>query len=111
MATAAFIFIYYTLWAIVTVRLSPLTSPFSPLLVLLATLRCVETADPLTWFTQPLLPADAYLQSFFPDRVWAIRLPALALVVGLSGIGAFVGMVFKKEADKKRKKEAQRIVE
>lgn len=99
------------------------TSPVCPLLLPCSlVLRRFRAARILTyavtpWMVpgdnpkQPLLPADAYIQGFFPDRVWAIRLPALALVVGLTVIGVFVGLVMKKEADKKRQKQAHRIIE
>ncbi|KAL9936327.1 hypothetical protein V8E36_004395 [Tilletia maclaganii] len=71
---AAFVFAYYSLWALIT----------------------------------PFFPADAAIQSYFPDRVWAVRGPALLLIVGLGGVGAFVGMVMQREAAKRREREMQR---
>ncbi|WFD33610.1 Dolichol phosphate-mannose biosynthesis regulatory protein [Malassezia cuniculi] len=74
LAVASFVFVYYTLWAIVT----------------------------------PFFPDDAFIQSYFPPRVWAVRLPALILVVGLSVIGAFVGSVLRKQAIAAKEKEARK---
>lgn len=57
---------------------------------------------------QPLFPNDSFIQAYFPPRVWAIRLPALVLVVGLGVVGTFAGLVMQKEAAKKREKEARK---
>lgn len=57
---------------------------------------------------QPFLPSDSSLQALFPPREWAVRLPALILVVGLGGIGAFVGKVMIAE-EQKRKEKAARV--
>jgi dolichol phosphate-mannose biosynthesis regulatory protein len=52
--------------------------------------------------TQPFLPADHPVHAVFPDRVWAIRIPALLLIVGLSIVGAFIGLVLVKSAKRRR---------
>ncbi|CAE6454330.1 unnamed protein product [Rhizoctonia solani] len=67
---AAFVFVYYTTWAILL----------------------------------PLFPAEHPLQSLFPPREWAVRLPAFILCVGLAAIGSFIGMVMVKEGRKQRQK-------
>ncbi|CEL51639.1 Dolichol phosphate-mannose biosynthesis regulatory protein OS=Dictyostelium discoideum GN=dpm2-1 PE=3 SV=1 [Rhizoctonia solani AG-1 IB] len=67
---AAFVFVYYTTWAILL----------------------------------PLFPADHTLQSLFPPREWAVRLPAFILCVGLTAIGSFIAMVMVKEGRKQRQK-------
>ncbi|PWN21026.1 hypothetical protein BCV69DRAFT_282530 [Microstroma glucosiphilum] len=59
-------------------------------------------------FLTPFLATDSSLHSFFPSRVWAVRLPALVLVLGLGLVGAFVGKVMMAEEKKKREK-AQRV--
>ncbi|CEH13879.1 Dolichol phosphate-mannose regulatory protein (DPM2) [Ceraceosorus bombacis] len=59
-------------------------------------------------FIVPFFPSSSPLQQIFPDRVWAIRLPALILVLGLAGVGSFVGLVMQKEARKRAEKEARR---
>ncbi|KAF8609902.1 hypothetical protein BDV93DRAFT_425333, partial [Ceratobasidium sp. AG-I] len=58
-----------------------------------------------TWsIIMPFFPADHPLQSLFPAREWAVRLPAFLLCVGLAAIGSFVGMVMVKEGRKQRAK-------
>lgn len=57
---------------------------------------------------QPFFPDDSAIQGFFPPREWAIRLPAIVLVVGLGVVGSFVGLVMQKEAAKKRAKDARK---
>ncbi|ELU44978.1 DPM2 domain-containing protein [Rhizoctonia solani AG-1 IA] len=52
----------------------------------------------------PLFPAEHPLQSLFPPREWAVRLPAFILCVGLAAIGSFIGMVMVKEGRKQRQK-------
>jgi len=71
---AAFVFMYYTTWAIIL----------------------------------PFFPADHPLQSAFPAREWAVRLPAFLLCAGLASIGSFVAMVMVKEGRKQRAKAAAR---
>ncbi|KAJ8700119.1 Dolichol phosphate-mannose biosynthesis regulatory protein [Pleurotus ostreatus] len=60
---AAFVFTYYTTWAILL----------------------------------PFLDSDSPVHNFFPAREWAVRIPAFLLVVGLSGIGFFLGATIVKE--------------
>lgn len=81
LAVATFVFVYYTLWALVTVCSS---------------------------LTQPFFPADASIQGYFPPRVWAVRLPAILLVLGLSFIGAFIASVVRKQAIARKEKEARK---
>ncbi|PWN26240.1 hypothetical protein BDZ90DRAFT_233373 [Jaminaea rosea] len=58
-------------------------------------------------FATPFLSSQSSFHSFFPPREWAVRGPALLLVVGLGGIGAFVGKVMMAE-ERKRKEKARR---
>ncbi|PWN91985.1 hypothetical protein FA10DRAFT_265797 [Acaromyces ingoldii] len=62
-----------------------------------------------TWaLLTPIFPDDSVIQTYFPPREWAIRLPAIILVVGLGVVGSFVGLVMQKEAAKKRAKDARK---
>lgn len=109
---AAFVFSYYTMWAFVTVSAcSPASSSrFSPAQICsLHTRTC--SFRPTTMITlhhpQPFLSSSSSIHSLFPPREWAVRLPALILVVGLGGVGAFVGRVMMAE-EKKRAEKAQK---
>ncbi|KAG9318508.1 hypothetical protein JVU11DRAFT_599 [Chiua virens] len=81
---AAFVFVYYTTWAILLVSTSPS-------FVLQFT----------SHVQQPFFDKSSPIHDYFPPREWAIRLPAFLLVVGLSGIGWFVGSTILKEKAKK----------
>ncbi|ODN82264.1 hypothetical protein L202_02547 [Cryptococcus amylolentus CBS 6039] len=72
---AAFVFVYYTTWALFT----------------------------------PFLPSDSPLQSLFPARDWAIRLPLFVLLTGISVIGLFFGKVLLGEARKKKQKAGKKV--
>jgi dolichyl-phosphate mannosyltransferase polypeptide 2 regulatory subunit len=52
---------------------------------------------------QPFLPESSPLQSFFPAREWAVRLPVLLLLSGMIGVSLFFGKVAMAEARKKRR--------
>lgn len=67
---AAFVFVYYTTWAIFL----------------------------------PFLPASSSLHTIFPPREWVVRIPAFILLVGLAGIGHFVGSTLLKERQKAKAK-------
>ncbi|SHO77751.1 Hypothetical protein MSYG_2093 [Malassezia sympodialis ATCC 42132] len=56
----------------------------------------------------PFFPTDSFIQNLFPAREWAVRLPALILVLGLSVIGAFIFNVLRRQAIVKREKELQK---
>ncbi|WVQ83223.1 hypothetical protein IAT38_005362 [Cryptococcus sp. DSM 104549] len=51
----------------------------------------------------PFLPADSPLQALFPAREWAIRLPLLVLLTGITAVGLFFGKVLLSEARKKKR--------
>ncbi|KAI5474437.1 hypothetical protein MNV49_003270 [Pseudohyphozyma bogoriensis] len=57
-----------------------------------------------TLFT-PFLPPSSPLLQLFPAREWAIRIPAILMLSGLTAIGAFVGLVMVKSARKKANKD------
>jgi len=49
----------------------------------------------------PFLDSDHPLQATFPDRTWAVRIPAVLLIILLSACGAFVGLVMVKSAKRR----------
>ncbi|KAF5377025.1 hypothetical protein D9757_007753 [Collybiopsis confluens] len=54
-----------------------------------------------TWaILLPFFDTSSAIHTYFPAREWAIRLPLFILVVGLSGIGLFVGSTIMKEKRK-----------
>ncbi|KAJ3321603.1 Centrosomal protein of 83 kDa [Boothiomyces sp. JEL0866] len=56
-----------------------------------------------TWvFIVPFLTPDHYLQSLFLPYEWAIRIPILLLVIGITFIGGFVSYVLSKSAKSKK---------
>lgn len=87
MAAAAFVFIYYTTWALLLVRF----------------VICMENFVCLTSI-QPFFESSSPIHDLFPPREWAVRLPAFLLVVGLTGIGLFIGSTIVKENRKKAQK-------
>jgi dolichyl-phosphate mannosyltransferase polypeptide 2 regulatory subunit len=88
---AGFVFTYYTTWAILLV-----SSPG---------LRWTgHTANSYSPIFKPFFDASSPIHNYFPAREWAIRLPAFVLVVGLSGIGFFIGSTIMKENRKKAQK-------
>lgn len=88
---AAFVFTYYTTWAILLVSSTGLRLP-------------CDIVDSYSPVFQPFFDASSPIHNFFPAREWAVRLPAFLLVIGLSGIGLFVGSTIMKENRKKAQK-------
>lgn len=96
------IFVYYTLWVVVTVRaaseqeefaLVVASSPSSPSSSPHArpTLPCARPA--LLRGAQPFVDASHFVQAFFPDRKYGVMLPAVLLVLLIVVAGTFVGAV------------------
>ncbi|KAL0946867.1 hypothetical protein HGRIS_013033 [Hohenbuehelia grisea] len=58
-----------------------------------------------TWaILLPFFDPSSPIHDYFPAREWAIRIPAFLLVVGLSGIGLFLGATISKENRAKAQK-------
>lgn len=95
LVVAAFVFVYYTAWALLQVRLS---------VVLSAASSSAYPQQRPSCSCQPFLPADSPLQPLFPAREWATRLPALVLVAGSAAVSAFIGSVMLKESRKRRER-------
>jgi len=63
-----------------------------------------------TWaILLPFFDSSSQIHDFFPPREWAVRLPALVLILGLSAIGAFVGSTIIQENRKKAQKARVRM--
>ncbi|BEI85844.1 hypothetical protein CcaverHIS002_0601310 [Cutaneotrichosporon cavernicola] len=61
-----------------------------------------------TWaLLLPFVAPDSTLHDLFPPREWAVRGPALLLLVGVAGIGAFFAKVSAAEAAKRRAREGK----
>ncbi|KAI8873142.1 dolichol phosphate-mannose biosynthesis regulatory, partial [Ramicandelaber brevisporus] len=52
----------------------------------------------------PFVDEGHPLQGFFPDRIYAIRVPVALLVFGLATIGGFISLVLIKSKAKKAAK-------
>jgi dolichyl-phosphate mannosyltransferase polypeptide 2 regulatory subunit len=52
----------------------------------------------------PFVDDDHTLQSFFPPRVWAIRIPVILILLGSAVVGSFLGMVMIRSSQKKAAK-------
>ncbi|TKY87247.1 hypothetical protein EX895_003924 [Sporisorium graminicola] len=46
----------------------------------------------------PFLPDDSPVHEWVPDRKWAIVLPSLVLVMGLSTVGVYIGLLMRQDA-------------
>ena len=55
-------------------------------------------------FVTPFLDDDSFIQNFFLPRYYAIALPVVALIVGISIVATFVGLVIVKSVQKKKGK-------
>ncbi|KZZ95914.1 dolichol phosphate-mannose biosynthesis regulatory protein [Moelleriella libera RCEF 2490] len=52
----------------------------------------------------PFVDDDHPLQSFFPPREWAIRIPVILVLLGSAVVGSFLGMVMIRSNRKKAAK-------
>ncbi|WWC59284.1 uncharacterized protein I303_101835 [Kwoniella dejecticola CBS 10117] len=72
---AAFVFIYYTIWALLL----------------------------------PFISSDSSIHTLFPPREWAIKLPLLLLLSGITAVGLFFTKVMFSEARKKAAKGGKKV--
>ena len=79
---AAAIFVYYTAWTILLV--SPTHGRCAPHIFYSMRL-------------QPFFDDTSPVHDYFPSREWAVRIPALILVVGISAISLFLGLAVVRE--------------
>ncbi|KAF3937198.1 hypothetical protein ABW19_dt0204100 [Dactylella cylindrospora] len=54
----------------------------------------------------PFIDDDHPIQSLFPPRVWAIRIPVILLLIGSAVVGSFLSVVMIRSGQKKRAKKA-----
>lgn len=80
--TAAFVFLYYSTWALAMVINPRLEYPAH---------------------TQPFVDEGHVLHSYFPPRAYAIRIPVILLILGLTVVSSFLALVMIKSARSKRK--------
>ncbi|KEZ46893.1 hypothetical protein SAPIO_CDS0229 [Scedosporium apiospermum] len=52
----------------------------------------------------PFVDDDHVLQTLFPPRVWAIRIPVILILLGSAVVGSFIGMVMIRSNRKKAAK-------
>jgi len=55
-------------------------------------------------FLTPFLPPSHPIQSYFPSREWAVRIPALLLIIGISLLFSFMVLVLIQDNKKKKQK-------
>ena len=88
---AGFIFVYYTVWVLVLV--SKTNKNF-----------CLKrNLTPVNFDMQPFVEEKAVL-NLFPPRIYAIAIPAALLVLAITLIGSFIGLVLINESKKSKKK-------
>jgi hypothetical protein len=116
------VFVYYTCWVIVSVRacellaLGVLTIASPSVLpersVALAVLPCSSAhwqmrlavpsliaASPRVAL-QPFVEPHHFFHSFFPDRYWAIVIPVVLMILGVTLVGTFLALVMIRKGKK-----------
>lgn len=88
---AGFIFVYYTIWVLV--------------LVSSASSYCCSNRNfnSVHFKSQPFVEEQAVL-NLFPPRIYAIAIPAALLVLAITLIGSFIGLVLIDETKKSKTK-------
>ena len=62
----------------------------------------------ITDILQPFVDDDHILHSFFPPRVWAIRIPVILIILGSTVVGSFLSVVMIRSNRKKALKAKQK---
>ena len=60
---------------------------------------------------QPFVDEDHPLHSFFPPRVWAIRIPVILILLGSTVVGTFLAVVMIQSNRKKAAKAKAKALE
>ncbi|KAF2486604.1 dolichol phosphate-mannose biosynthesis regulatory [Neohortaea acidophila] len=61
-----------------------------------------------TWTLLMPFIEDEFVQSFFPPRAWAVRIPVILLLLGGAVVGSFLSLVMIRSNRKKAAKAAQK---
>jgi dolichyl-phosphate mannosyltransferase polypeptide 2 regulatory subunit len=94
---ASSVFAYYTVWTLLMVCYIP-NPPNPPTFSKHILTRC---------FPQPFVDDSHAIQSLFPPRVWAIRIPVILLLLGGAVVGSFLSVVMVRSNRKKAAKAAK----
>jgi dolichyl-phosphate mannosyltransferase polypeptide 2 regulatory subunit len=108
---ASTVFAYYTVWTLLMVRHPVITLlenfPWkNKSLPGIATKRKHKKAN-LPTSTQPFVDDSHFIQSLFPPRVWAIRIPVILLLLGGAVVGSFLSVVMVRSNRKRAAKAAK----
>ena len=91
---ASSVFAYYTVWTLLMVCHIPNPPIFSTHIL-------------TRHFPQPFVDDSHAIQSLFPPRVWAIRIPVILLLLGGAVVGSFLSVVMVRSNRKKSAKAAK----
>jgi dolichyl-phosphate mannosyltransferase polypeptide 2 regulatory subunit len=97
---ASTVFAYYTVWTLLMVN-TPF--PFPPSNFHNQDSSSNNTLPP----SQPFVDDSHAIQSLFPPRVWAIRIPVILLLLGGAVVGSFLSVVMVRSNRKKAAKAAK----
>lgn len=75
---------------------------------MLAVATVVFTYYSIWTFLIPFVDQSHPIAGFFPPREWAVRIPALLLVLGVIAVGTFIGTTVAKSNKKKNAKLRQK---
>lgn len=59
-------------------------------------------------FILPFVDSDSKIQSLFPPRDLAIKIPALLLLVGITVVGSFIGLTMVRSGNRAKASSATR---
>jgi Dolichol phosphate-mannose biosynthesis regulatory protein (DPM2) len=103
-ATSASIFTYYTLWVIVLVSVALLHHLVPSLSLCSSTSTSPDTLRrACTRRRQPFLDPALPVHDWFPDRLWAVVVPCVLLVVGALGVASFIAVTMIRSGARKQK--------
>lgn len=100
---ATAIFLYYTAWTLLMVRLFSTFSLSSTKEKKRKKEEEKENKDRLT-FSKPFVDPGHPLHDLFPPRVWAIRIPVILTLLGSAVVGSFLGIMMIRSSKKKAAK-------